>query len=118
MENGKTPTTTTAVPEVVYLDVQNIRMSPQAMRLLTKATGRSMTQLMESPEDADKFQAMAFFEVRRRHPELSAEQLWELAGEVEVELGAVTPDPFGTASSTGSPASPTTGDSSPTPSTT
>ena len=90
-------------------------MTPSVMRLLSKTTGRSMEQLLQSEESADKFQAIAFFEVRRRHPELSAEDLWQLAGDVEVELGGTdTPDPFATVSSTESPPSPTTGISTPT----
>jgi hypothetical protein len=117
MDNGNTPAA--ADVETVHIDPNNVRLSPQAMRMLTKATGRTMSQLMESPEDADKFQAMAFFELRRRHPNLSAEDLWDRAGTVEIELGAVvTADPFGTAPSTGSPTSPTTGASTPTTSTT
>jgi len=111
--NGLTATAPTV--ETVRIDPNNVRMSPQAMRMLTRATGRTMEQLMNSEESADKFQAIAFFEVRRRHPELSAEDLWQLAGDVEVELGGTdTPDPFATVSSTESPPSPTTGISTPT----
>lgn len=112
--NGKHPE-----PEAVRIDVANIRMSPQAMRMLTVATGRTMEQLMASDESADKFQAMAFFELRRRHPGLDPTALWELAGDTEVEMGGTeTADPFGTGSSTGTPPSPATGASTPTPSTT
>ena len=110
---------TAADMEVVRIDPANIRMSPQAMRMLTVATGRTMEQLMQSDESADKFQAMAFFELRRRHPGLDPTELWDLAGEAEVEMGGdQTPDPFGTGSSTGTPLSPATGGSTPTPSTT
>jgi hypothetical protein len=63
------------------------------MRHLTKATGRSFDQLMSSDESADKFQALAFIELRRRHPDLDAGELWELAGDTEVEMGIEPVDP-------------------------
>lgn len=110
--------TTADAVEVVYIDAAHVRMSATAMRMLTKATGRTMEQLMQSEESADKFQTMAFFELRRRHPGLDAAELWQLAGDAEVEMSGEPPDPFGTASSTGSPALPATGESTPTPSTT
>ena len=105
--------------EVMHFDPNTIRINPQAMRMLTVATGRTMEQLMASEEPADKFQAMAFFELRRRHPELGPDALWELAGTIDIELGdTTTADPFGTGSATVAPPSPTTGGSTPTPSTT
>lgn len=77
----------------VRIDATGIRMRPADMRQLTKATGRSFEQLINSEESADKFQAMAFIELRRRHPDLDADELWELAGNTEIELGNDQPDP-------------------------
>ena len=113
-QNGNAPD----VVDVVHLDTQHLRMSPQVMRMLTAATGRTMEQLMASDESADKFQAMAFIELHRRHRDLDAAALWELAGATEVELSPEAPDPFATGSSTDEPRSLTTGESTPTPSTT
>ena len=67
-------------------------MTPSVMRLLSKTTGRSMEQLLQSEESADKFQAMAFVELRRRHPDWDGDELWAAAGDVEVELGSEPPD--------------------------
>jgi hypothetical protein len=79
----------------VYIDATQLRMRPSDMRQLTKATGRTFEQLLQSDESADKFQAMAFIELRRRHrdADLDADQLWAMAGDVEIELGDETPDP-------------------------
>jgi hypothetical protein len=101
--------------EVVRIDPNHIRMSPLVMRKLTAATGRTMEQLMASDESADKFQAMAFIQLHRHHQNMSAEDLWELAGTTEVELAGPEPDPFGTEPSTLGQPSPTTGNSIPTP---
>jgi hypothetical protein len=84
-------------------------MQPAAMRQLTKATGRTLEQLLQSDESADKFQAMAFMELKRRHPEMDAGALWELAGEVEVELANEAPDPTANGRLTISPPSVVTG---------
>jgi len=86
-----------------------MRMQPNAMRQLTKATGRTFDQLLESGEPADKFQAMAFIELKRRHPDMDVADLWTLAGEVEIELGAETVDPTGNGRPTTWPPSAVTG---------
>jgi hypothetical protein len=85
-------TKTTEEPPV-RIEATSLRMRPSDMRQLTKATGRTLEQLLQSDESADKFQAMAFMELRRRHPALDADQLWSMAGDVEVEIGGETPDP-------------------------
>jgi hypothetical protein len=77
----------------VRIDATQLRMRPSDMRQLTKTTGRTFEQLLESDESADKFQAMAFIELRRRHRDLDGDQLWSMAGEVEIELGDELPDP-------------------------
>jgi hypothetical protein len=68
-------------------------MRPNDMRQLTKATGRTLEQLLASEESADKFQAMAFIELRRRHPDYDSGMLWELAGDTEVEVSEEAADP-------------------------
>ena len=68
MDNGTATAAVDVDVEVLRFDPSTIRINPQAMRMLTAATGRTMEQLMASDEPADKFQAMAFFELRRRHP--------------------------------------------------
>jgi hypothetical protein len=93
----------------VRIDATGLRMRPSDMRQLTKATGRTLEQLLQSEESADKFQAMAFIELRRRHPDLNADELWELAGDVEVEMGADLADPTVSAQPTISPPSVGTG---------
>jgi len=93
----------------VRIDATAMRMQPNAMRQLTKATGRTLEQLLASEESADKFQAMAFIELKRRHPLREAAELWELAGEVEVEMAAETVDPTGNGRPTISPPSAVTG---------
>jgi hypothetical protein len=105
---------TVSEPEVVHIDSEHVRMSPQAMRMLTAATGRTLEQLMDSEESADKFQALAFVELHRRHRDVGPAELWEMAGDVEVELTPPAADPFGTGSSTLAPRLPTTGDYTPT----
>jgi hypothetical protein len=93
----------------VRIDATSLRMRPSDMRQLTKVTGRTFDQLMQSDEAADKFQALAFVELRRRHPDLDGGEVWELAGDVEVELGAERPDPTGNGRPTISPPSAVTG---------
>jgi hypothetical protein len=99
-------------PVVVSAD-RPLRISPAGMRALTKATGRTMTELME--DDADRLQVMAFLELGRRalaagHP-VDAGELWAAADDVEVDFVAPAPlDPFDGASSTTSPPSAGTGE--------
>jgi hypothetical protein len=93
----------------VRIDATALRMRPADMRQLTKATGRNFEQLLASEESADKFQAMAFIELRRRHPDYDADQLWALAGDTEVEMGSEAPDPTGNGRRTTSPPSAVTG---------
>ena len=94
----------------VRIDATAMRMQPSAMRQLTKATGRTLEQLLNSEESADKFQAMAFMELRRRHPLKEAAELWDMAGEVEVELGTEAVDPTANGRPTTSPPSVVTGE--------
>jgi hypothetical protein len=111
--NGRHP-----IPTVVHVDPTMVKVNAGRMRLLTAVTGRTMDQLFQSDEPADRIQALAFFELAGLHLDLEPAQLWELAGSVDVVLGAGdTPDPFGIGSSTLAPPSAVTGDSTPTTST-
>lgn len=93
-----------------------LRLSAQAMRSLTKATGRSMSALMDDDDDeATRLQVQAFAELHRRavarwpEPLPDPGELWERAGLVELEFRPVTVDPLGGESSTTSPPSVATG---------
>lgn len=89
-----------------------IRLSADALRALRKGSGRTLTELLNQPEDdadaqADKFQTMAFAELYRRElgrghmPEAGV--LWERAGRVDLEFGTDQRDPTPGESSTDSP---------------
>jgi hypothetical protein len=102
---------------VVVTQSRPLRLSADAVRALTKATGRTMTDLLQDEEDeANRFQVIAFAELHRRYARLGhlpdAAVLWEKAGfaELEFELEAtIVEDPLGTGSSTISPPSAATG---------
>ena len=98
-----------ALEPPVRIDATGIRMRPNDMRQLTKATGRTFEQLLQSEESADKFQAMSFIELRRRHPDLDAGELWDMAGDVVVEMGNDQVDPTVSVLPTISPPSADTG---------
>ena len=92
-----------------------LRMSAEAMRSLRKATGRSLTELLQDDEDeANRFQALAFAQIFRRGAALGhlpdAGTLWEAAGLVEVEFATEGLDPLGGVSSITSPPSADTGE--------
>lgn len=102
--------------EPVELTVGTIRLSADAMRSLQKATGRTMTDLIQDEDDvANRFQVMAFAQLYRRGARLGhlppADELWEAAGAVDIEFEADGPvDPLDAASSTTSPPSVATGE--------
>ena len=94
----------------------DVRMSPEAMRMIKKATGRTITELTkESDDEADGFQVMTFGELYRRALEAGhmpdAGALWELAGQVEIQFASedMLADPLGDGSSQTSPPSVTSG---------
>lgn len=93
----------------VRLDVTALRMTPSVMRLLSHTTGRSVEQLLQSEESADKFQAMAFIELHRRHPDWSGDELWAAAADTEVILSPEPPDFTGNGQPTTVPPSAVTG---------
>jgi hypothetical protein len=112
--NGHVP-----VPRSVQVNPTLIKVNAGRMRLLTAVTGRTMDQMFNSDEPADRIQALAFFELAGLNLGLSPDELWTLAGDIDVVLGAGdSPDPFGIGSSTLAPPSAATGDFIPTPSTT
>ncbi len=92
-----------------------LRLSADALRALKKATGRTMTDLVQDEDDIVRFQVMAFAELFRRYHRSGhmppADELWEQAGAVELEFGLGEPlDPTSGGSSTDSPASAATGE--------
>lgn len=99
----------------VVLVPGSLRLSAEAMRSLKKATGRSMSELVQDDEDeAARFQVMAFAELHRRAAKAGhlpdAATLWEQAGLVDIDMVAEAGvDPLGAGSSTISPPSAATG---------
>lgn len=57
-------------------------MSPNDMRALKAETGRTLSDLMEGDDDADRVQAVVWLRLRREGYELT----WEDAGAVAVEF--------------------------------
>lgn len=100
----------------VEISAGNLRLSADAIRALKKATGRTMTELLDDDDDeAAKFQVMGFGELYRRavrnmhdgrvtDPPDAAE-LWERAGAVELEFVNERPDPTNGEPSKTSPSS-------------
>lgn len=67
-----------------------VRFTPNEMRQLKQATGRTMTDLMgEDGDDADRMQAMAWLELRRQ----GHDPTWDQAGDVALVFEAEAPDP-------------------------
>lgn len=74
-------------------------LTPNEMRLLKAATGRSLTELIggdaEDMEQApDRMQTMIWIALRRAGYDVS----WEAAGDVEPDMAPVAPDPTPSAS--------------------
>jgi hypothetical protein len=101
-------------PVVISQD-RPLRLTADAMRALKKATGRSMSELLnDEDDDANRIQVTAFAELHRREVRMGhmpdAATLWEQAGAVEVEFVAPEPmDPLDDESSPTSPPSAPTG---------
>lgn len=94
-----------------------LRASADAMRAYTKATGTTLTDALQGEDDADRFQALAFFELHARATKAGhlpdAGELYERAGAVTIMFEAAAPDtadPLGGASSRTSPPSAGTGE--------
>jgi nucleoid DNA-binding protein len=93
-----------------------LRASADAMRAFTKATGSTLTDVLQGEDDADRFQALAFFELHVRAAKAGhlpdAGELYELAGRVTIVFEApanVVADPLDAGSSRTSPRSAATG---------
>lgn len=117
--NGRARTGTTRPPAwqtdpVVVKQGHTPRVSADCMRALHKATGQTMSDLLQGDDDASRLQATAFMELYRRAAAAGhmpdAGTLWELAGAVELDFEVAGPiDPLGDGSSTTSPRSVDTG---------
>jgi hypothetical protein len=92
-----------------------LRLSAEGLRALKKATGRTLSDLLNDDEDeAARFQVLAFAELHRRAARVGhlpdAGDLWERAGVIELDfVAAERLDPLDAKSSTTSPPSPATG---------
>jgi len=89
-----------------------VRFRPVDMKVIRAITGRSVMDMIRSGDegdDADRFQALAFFALRRDDKEAATAELWELAGEADIEMVAPAPDPTNGSTSTDSPRSAVTG---------
>lgn len=91
------------LPDVLELspDSVGLRLSPNEMRTLKEATGRTLEALLgEEAEMADRTQTIVWVRLRRDgHPDVT----WEEAGDVVVEF--VAADPTSGGPSTSSPGS-------------
>ena len=73
-------------------------------------TGRSLMEMVNGDDDADRMCALAFFAMRRAKPDAAAKDLWEQAEQADVEIGKGDGvDPTSGDGSTPSPLSVTTG---------
>lgn len=105
------------VVDAIAVDLEKpLRLSPDGMRALQKATGRTLTDLLQDDADeAARIQVMAFADLYRRYARLGhlpdAAQIWAQAGRAYVEFTAPasTADPLGDESSTTSRPSAGTG---------
>jgi hypothetical protein len=82
-------------PDLVTVGTKGFRVRANDIRALKKATGLTMGDLLSGNDMADQTQAMAFLALRRQHPDEDPGELWERAGDAEVEFEgeALTPDP-------------------------
>jgi hypothetical protein len=96
---SRTPASRT--PELDPIEVGDdhpLRLSAEGIRSLKKATGRTLTDLLQDDDDdALRFQVMAFAELHRRAARLGhlpdAGALWEQAGTVELDFVTRQLDP-------------------------
>lgn len=91
------------------------RLSADALRSLKKATGRTMSDLVNDEDETARFQTMAFAELYRRYVRSGhmpdAGELWERAGRVDLVFApSAELDPTNGESSTASPHSAATGE--------
>ncbi len=93
-----------------------LRASADAMRAYTKATGRTLTDVLQGEDEPERFQALAFFELHARAVKAGhmpdAGTLYDRAGCLEIDFEtpqAPYADPLGDGSSRTSPPSAGTG---------
>lgn len=104
MADAEDVVTTGPLPtHIAIANANDVRMSPNELRVLKAVTGRTMTDLMgEEADDADRLQAIVWLELRRRGHLPS----WEDAGDVAISFGGETiSDPSKTDTSPDSPRS-------------
>lgn len=95
------------LPDTVRLTTIQPRFSANELRMLKAQTGRTMEQIMgPEADDADRWQTMAWLELRRAGHDVS----WNQAGDVQVEIVQEAPDPTSAGLSPSSPPSATTGE--------
>jgi hypothetical protein len=102
--------------DAVIVDLDHpLRMSADCLRALRKATGRTMTDLLQDDDDeVTRFQVMAFAELYRRFARLGhlpdSAEIWDRAGAVDLDFPAAVVDPTPEGPSTTSPRSAGTGE--------
>jgi hypothetical protein len=84
-------------PEIVTVGARGFRVRANDIRALKKATGLTLGDLLNGDDMADQTQAMAFLALRRKHPDEDPGELWERAGDIDVEFDAEPPTPDPTA---------------------
>jgi len=88
----------TSEPVVISAE-RPMRATANGMKALAKATGHSMTELLQGTDDpdseAERMQAVAFLELYKRASKLGhvpdAGTLWEQAGDVEIDVQTSEP---------------------------
>lgn len=71
-------------PEVIQVDIK--RLAPREISLIEEHTGFTARKWESEECPMGKLsEAMAYVMLRRRHPEMSAKELWGLAGNTVVE---------------------------------
>ena len=79
--------------EVIVIGTRGFRVRANDIRALKKATGLTLGDMLEGDDMADQTQAMAFLQLRRRHPDADPGELWERAGDVDIEMEGEPPTP-------------------------
>jgi len=87
------------------------RFRPADLRVVRAMTGQSLMAMVGGDDDADKMCALAFFALRREHPEAAAKTLWDVCEQADIEMAEVDDgtDPTSGDGSTPSPPFVTTG---------
>jgi hypothetical protein len=79
-------------PEVIQVDIK--RLAPREISLIEEHTGYTARKWESDDCPMGKLsEAMAYVMLRRRHPEMTAKELWALAGNTVVEAVDAPVDP-------------------------